>query len=148
MTRFEVLVTLSILSSAASAGQLYKWVDENGNTHYGDTPPPQQEVKTIEAPREADEDEAARIRMRTQNLLDQMEIRDEQRAESAQRTQAADRKKQAQERRCSRAKAELALLKRKGRHVYIDENGDTIRIEKDQRSKMIEDLEAAIKKHC
>jgi Domain of unknown function (DUF4124) len=31
---------LILISSSAYADSIYKWVDEDGNTHYGDIPPP------------------------------------------------------------------------------------------------------------
>jgi hypothetical protein len=41
---------------AAASGEVYRWTDENGVTHYSDTPPPSREhvtVKVATAPRPA-----------------------------------------------------------------------------------------------
>lgn len=38
---------LLALSATAMAGQVYKWVDENGNTHFGAQPPEGREATTI-----------------------------------------------------------------------------------------------------
>lgn len=45
-----VLVTLSIItfSFPAAAAKLYKWVDENGRTHYSQTPPANQQQQKFE----------------------------------------------------------------------------------------------------
>ncbi len=40
---FLLLVTFSPLSQ----GQLYKWIDDNGNTHYGDSPPENADLRKI-----------------------------------------------------------------------------------------------------
>ena len=41
------LTMLLLLLSPVSHGQLYKWVDENGKVHYGDSPPENVKLKTI-----------------------------------------------------------------------------------------------------
>ncbi len=38
---------LAALLSPASQGELYKWVDENGKVHYGDSPPKNAELRKI-----------------------------------------------------------------------------------------------------
>lgn len=40
-----LLLALSITPSTTSAAKLFKWVDENGVTHFGSAPPPPQKIK-------------------------------------------------------------------------------------------------------
>lgn len=47
MVKKFFLVSLVLVSLAANA-ELYKWVDENGRTHFSDTKPEQQSVEQIE----------------------------------------------------------------------------------------------------
>ena len=47
--RILLLTTLMIFSYSASAG-LYKWVDDEGNIHYSQKRPPNQQFKRIKAP--------------------------------------------------------------------------------------------------
>ena len=42
------MVLLAMLSGAAFAGKLYKWVDKDGVTHFSQTPPPEGETKKAE----------------------------------------------------------------------------------------------------
>lgn len=44
-----LLTTLMIFSCSASAG-LYKWVDDEGNVHYSQKRPPNQQFKRLKAP--------------------------------------------------------------------------------------------------
>lgn len=37
--RFFIIILSMLLSSTLYAGSIQKWVDEEGNVHYGDTPP-------------------------------------------------------------------------------------------------------------
>jgi hypothetical protein len=47
----QVAVTLGALAlSAAAYGQMYKWVDKEGKTHYTDTPPPSDAKSAAPAP--------------------------------------------------------------------------------------------------
>ena len=40
-TLVALMAVVTVLAwSAAAYGQMYKWVDKNGRTHYTDTPPP------------------------------------------------------------------------------------------------------------
>ena len=43
-----LLIIYSLLFAAVALGAVYKWVDEEGNVHYGDTPPKGQEKETID----------------------------------------------------------------------------------------------------
>ena len=42
------LVIALMLSSVAAHSEIYKWVDEQGNAHFTDTPPENQQVEQIE----------------------------------------------------------------------------------------------------
>ena len=42
------VVALAIIGGTAQAARTYKWVDENGVTHYSQYPPPKGEVQIIE----------------------------------------------------------------------------------------------------
>lgn len=84
MLRFFLLATavLSLSLPAANAGQVYKWVDKDGKTHYTNTPPPeaaQQErqvldeagrvTETLRAPKTEEEIAAERARKEEQARL-------------------------------------------------------------------------------
>jgi glutaredoxin len=50
MSKFHIIFSLLLVLLAASPishGQLYKWVDEQGNIHYGDSPPENANLKRI-----------------------------------------------------------------------------------------------------
>ena len=46
-TLFACLCLSALLASPASLADLYKWVDENGKVHYGDSPPENVKLKKI-----------------------------------------------------------------------------------------------------
>ena len=46
--RSTFLIICSLLFAAAAIGTVYKWVDDEGNVHYGDSPPKDQQRETID----------------------------------------------------------------------------------------------------
>ena len=44
--RFLIYLTL-VVSTSLHAGDIHKWVDENGNIFYGDTPPPETKSESV-----------------------------------------------------------------------------------------------------
>ena len=46
MLRLSVLI-VSLLAALPAAAQIYQWKDAQGRTHYSDTPPPKEPVRTI-----------------------------------------------------------------------------------------------------
>ena len=100
------------------------------------------------APPKADEKEAERLRARTERLenqqLDREDISAQRKDEEEQRKQTRIEKKK----QCNYIKGELKLLRKKGRHVYVDENGNEVRIGKEKKKEFIENLERVIAKNC
>ena len=72
MKRIVLLAAcLAIISSAARAGELYRWMDTNGIVHYSDTPPPhteQAEIIKISNSAGSDEDLSFETRRAKQNF--------------------------------------------------------------------------------
>ena len=67
-----VAVALLVISSAGQAGKIYKWVDANGKTHFGDrTTNDGEDVQEIVIPKTPTVDPSVNTRKeRTERLLD------------------------------------------------------------------------------
>lgn len=117
---------LAALSAAAAAADTWRWEDEAGQVHYGDTPPPGVKAERIRLPSSpsALSDEARAQR--------QQELREREAAREAQAAREEGRAARAEARaadelamkrgRCDRARWALAALD-SGRPVYRDANG-------------------------
>jgi hypothetical protein len=46
--RIAVLFALGLVLGSTDSEEIYRWVDEKGNVHFGDTPPPDSQLETIE----------------------------------------------------------------------------------------------------
>lgn len=129
------------LSATAMAGQVYKWVDENGNTHFGAQPPEGRESTTINtnvpqskaapakpvaAPTEEDTE---------QDAADKKVKQDVAKAE-------AERKKF-----CEQTRTNLAQLKNNPR-LRTQEGNEVRRITEEERQTKIAEAEKDITENC
>ena len=112
------------LSGAAIAGDIYKWVDEDGNVHYGDKPAGAQSERMAIQSRPTD---PARVAAQTQA---RMEARAKEREEAAAAAAAGPSEEelqaQAEERRqaCEQSRANLQRMVQSRRLYREDDNGE------------------------
>jgi predicted component of type VI protein secretion system len=137
----RIIATLAILALALPAwGELYKWVDENGNVHYSDQPPPpnakqqkaiQPKVSPQSAPPPAAAPEgqsaAPAAKAKTAAELD-MEFR-KRRTEAAEAEAKRQHEAEAaaeKQRNCEQAKARVAVLQTGGRITKASSTGEQV----------------------
>lgn len=133
---------LLALSTSAMAGQIYKWVDAQGNTHFGAQPPEGQQAAEVNpnisqpkiaAPQPAKLDDSKKDT--EQEKLDQD-------ARAAATKQEKERKTF-----CEETRKDLAQIKANPR-LRIEEKGEVRRLTEDERQERIAKSEASIKEHC
>ena len=124
---------------------MYKWVDDEGNTHYTQSPPPGDiEAKTIDPPPKINPDHAKEQLENRQELLQQ--ARDG-------RHQAVDQKRKEEQdlagkkAECDKAEARLASYQRP-RVNLLDEDGNPSRATEEQRQAELAKSRELIKKLC
>ncbi len=137
----------------AGAGPVYKWVDEDGNVHYSDQPPPQgheaEELILESAPSGDDVREAQKrldaLQAKYQTSQDQRSAaQEEKRLQRAlEQQQRVDR-----QRRCIWARQNLGPLTTKLPVYSLDEKGDRIYLDDEERAAEIERKRADINKFC
>lgn len=116
-----VLIVILTFSGSASA-QVYRWVDEEGNIHYGDSPPENVDAIRIEIDtqpsRQAPSSNTKLLqdaKQRYQRLAEEREARDAER-------QLVDAVQQEADQRCTYLRKQLISLQQK-LPVYRDEDG-------------------------
>lgn len=129
------------LSATAMAGQVYKWVDENGNTHFGAQPPEGREATTINTnvpqPKAAPAKPVATPSEEDaeQEAVDKKVKQDVAKAE-------AERKAY-----CEQTRANLAQLKNNPR-LKIHEGDEVKRMTEEERQAKIAEAEKNISEDC
>lgn len=124
------LVLVCLLPSVATAGAIYKWVDNAGVTHYGESPPPGIKAQPVGSPSTpavgAPQTEGARqTEQINRGLAERAAARAaQQEQEQVARDAAADRLA-----RCSRARQQLQVVERGGPVYRYDERGERVYLE-------------------
>jgi len=138
---------LGALGFAASADQVYRWVDKDGHVHYSQTPPPSTNV-TAQAvnitPPAPDP-----TTLRDEQDLSKVLTDEQKAAQEAQKKAAADAAQQAQQQKfCDDLRQRLAVLQQSGRVATVDAQGNKQYIDDNQRAKQEQDLQAQIDQKC
>ena len=149
MRILQVAIAACIAIALPAFGEMYKWVDEKGVTHYSETPPPDGKAQKIEvkpaqpteAPRAKSEDWKQREFEFRQRRLEK-ELADEK-ARKGEERDAASRKD-----RCLRAQRSLDLLRREVPIYEVNERGERVYLEDKDRAAELEKARKAIDTYC
>jgi isoleucyl-tRNA synthetase len=150
-------ISALLLLSNSSVAQIYKWVDENGNVHFGDKPQAEEHANDVEAveleesykpvPLTAEQQETIR-REREQRRQIAREIEAEKAQEKAAAKEA--KRKQVAE-RCAELKRDIQMLGdislEGGQRVFYyleDEDGKPLSVA--EQEKRVEQMRAESKK--
>lgn len=152
MTRILLVLIVSLSFAGALFAEMYKWVDEEGNVHYGDCPPADCNPEKVEATPGPSEEENQLSRDRLKKLLDQQRQSEDlrRRSEEKKKQERAAEKKEKVERkkRCIYARQNLHVLDIKRAVYFINENGERVYLDDEARTKEIERLKKEIETYC
>lgn len=150
---FLVFGWILLASSALADSEIYKWVDEEGNVHYSDCPPPPScDAETIEAEPEPDPSEVRKAQERLDQMLAEQE---ESRAEREQEKLKKEHQRVmamqiavARKRACIRARQNLHVLLIERPVFYVDENGKYVYLDDETRLSEISRMRKLIAENC
>lgn len=143
----KLLLAALMCLPLSAAAVIYKWVDENGNISYSETPPPKvptQRLKTSPPP-SVDPNEAM------QALRDRAKAFDERqgnRLKSSEELAEDKQKKQKKEQNCVQLKKNLDVLTAHSRIQKQNEKGEYVSLDDQQRLNTIEETKNRIKEEC
>jgi hypothetical protein len=143
-TLFGIVLLAAVPGLAAAA--IYKWVDENGQVQYTETPPPggveSSEIKP--PPEPADQKGTIEREERLEKALD--ERRESRDAAAKQAAEDAEYEKQKGE-RCEAAKRRLEQAERPLTN-FVDADGTQRRATEEERQEQIKQSQEQVKKFC
>ena len=148
MSKASTILIFFLFFPNAALAEMYKWIDDQGNVHYGDKPPAKNEFEKMKPAPVADEKEAQRLQERTKKILQRQQQVDDSRAKDEQASKKAGSKNISVEKKCKRTQVELAFYKKRGKHSVLDEEGNLTRVKSDERKEKITQLESFISKNC
>lgn len=141
-----VLAAIVFLGSTAVNAEVFRWVDAQGNVHFGDQPTNVDEPETVQLPKFQDPDPAYLERLEKQKRFSDARATDREKAAEEKKKQAEIDKEYAAA--CAKAKERLALLDGGGR-LYIRGDGDDRHYLSDEdRVSEIEKTQKQIADYC
>ncbi len=140
-------LTLAV-SGAALAGDIYKWVDADGNVHYGDKPAGAQSERMAIDSRPTDR---ARVSAQTQARAEaRMQAREAEAAAAAEAPSPEELRAQAAERRqkCESSRANMQRLVTSRRIYREDDNGERVYLDEAEMQATRQRVEDEISEFC
>lgn len=152
MTQFSInsAVKITCFLLLAGFGQhsfaaMYKWVDEDGNTHYTQSPPPPGITgKEMKPPPKVDSDKAIESLDEREKMLNKM---DKDRNKKKEEMEKAEKDKETDRRLCEQAKARLASYQRP-RVTIADKDGTRRRAGEEERQAELAKSREQVNKYC
>lgn len=141
------LLTQLLMPHTVWAGKVYKWTDENGQTHFSQFPPEERQkaeavnVKTTQGNADAGRQELNNLRDKLKQDID---------ARNKRKEEAEEQKKKdaVMAENCKRSKERLAMLKNGGRFYKMKEDGEREWYDEKKTLKAIEAAQADVDKYC
>jgi hypothetical protein len=155
--RALLLVLVMTLAGSAGATEVYTWTDENGVVHYSDSPRASGQMEALEVEeiyRPGSSDayalpaDSAASPPSAGAEPDTASVAQQRREEIA-KGRAERRAEQAEtEQLCARHRQRLEQMEPARRVMYTDEQGETVRMDDDQRMALIDESKAFLRKNC
>lgn len=143
--KINIFFIMLFLSSATSA-EMYKWIDENGNTHYSQSPPVSDvEVETIAPPKSVDTDSAQK---NLQGNLEKANTLRDERLLAQEEKEKEKLEKEQQKEQCQQLKQKLNTLQARARANKKDDDGNIVKMTEEERQGIINDTKQRIDDKC
>ena len=142
-----LIALLCLVAATPAFAGAYRWVDENGQTHFGDRPPSHATSKEIQLDSTPPEvDTAAHERKRQMNeFLEQTEKeRAERNAARAQQEARAAR----QQAHCESLQARLKYLNRVSGIYHLNSEGERVFVDDEENERIRREFRARVREEC
>ncbi|EAT11563.1 DUF4124 domain-containing protein [Bermanella marisrubri] len=145
--RISILISV-LLFAMPSLAQVYKWVDDNGQTHFSQFPPNEskeaEQINITVGTSGSAEEAKKRLREQRESLLkDSIERGLDEEEKMRARAEAED-----QQKRCEQAREQLTTLQTGGRVFTTNEAGEREYLDDQKRQDMIKKTQARVNEAC
>ena len=142
------LLSMLLLVGVSAQAEVYKWVDANGKTHFGDKVPESAKVETLNlpnSPRSSQPDASPEeIKQRQQKLINAI---NEDRSLKQKMTQEQTEKQAKWKQECTKLRDYLKNIS-SGRIYDLDKKGERVYANDAEHDKEVKQTESALKKYC
>lgn len=142
-----VLLAFTSTSRAADKDEVYKWVDDAGEIHYTQVPPPNRDYEVMRRAA-VPADDPAKIRSDLKEQVETMDKQQEEKAEGAKDAEQWARIQKLRRKNCEIAKKNLANLQQGGQKAFMTPSGEVVRLTDDERQRRIDETNKQIEENC
>jgi len=137
-------------ATAFAAEPIYRWVDSDGNVHFGDRPPAGVEATLISLALQSGGLSAQTPSEATGPGPDAQPLSpaDQQRQERAERRQAALEDRRRLEQNCETMRRQREEMEPRTNVLVVGENGEPVRLDDDTRLAKLAEARAYLAEHC
>lgn len=141
---------LLLLIPCTAPGEIYKWVDNKGQTHYGENPENRSSKKlTLPKQENTPGKVSASEKKRLENVKKWVEARQQEREKEKQEKQELKKKRIAMKKKCAELKLELNDLEQGGVLWYrLDEQGNRQFYSDAEMNTRKQGMRETLKKNC
>ena len=141
-----ILLCLILLGYSNIYAEVYKWVDKDGHTHYGEKPPGEG-ASTVDIDTHPDIDENVEKHNKERGKL--LEIYEEERKMKEDKKQQAEKEEKELREKCAALENELKDMKQTGLVFYdLDENGERRYISEKELAARVDQMQKKYDKYC
>jgi len=138
-------IILAVLMSGHAMAGTYKWVDEEGNVQYTQTPPPAGiAAETINPPPKVDTEQAVKDLQAQEEKAAALRLN---RLDQAEKENQAKQEMDLQKKNCEMARARLASYEQP-MVKFVQEDGSRVRATEEERQAEIAKSQEMIKEFC
>ena len=135
------------LAAPLQADEIYKWVDEEGVTHYSQQPPPSGDADRIGVDTPPEE-EIERERREMEKTGERLEAQREERRAAEQQAQENAAEREQREQRCAELRSSLKKLTENRRLLVPDGEGNVRRLPEEERQQRVAERRRQIEEEC
>jgi hypothetical protein len=158
-TAYALVACLAGVSTMVSAAA-YRWVDDNGDVHFTQEPPPKgtmsEKIKTLKDPRPKDAEAEPKNGKKPEEAAGKEEPKGDDKKDAkaqadAEKKALAEKKKQDakfNKEACAKARANQKKLTESPRIKYIDKKGKATILKEEERQAKIKEAKDQVKKFC
>jgi hypothetical protein len=143
----RMLFAFSLFFSATLNADIYRWVDDQGRTHFGDRPSPQVTAKKLQT-ESASGGAGVSTQERQQRIKAFVEQKQQEREQQQTARVKADEKKAGQIKRCKKLRARLKYMESISTFYDLNDQGERVFVSEAENSKIRERFGAKVRTAC
>lgn len=142
---FNLCLMFAIFSTNTVA-DVYKWVDENGQTHYSQQAPAQQDAELLKTPPPPAFNPDAQ--QKVDELIEQQQADREARIKKQQEQQQAAKQLAIKQQNCKKAQNNLQQYQNNPSRRVLDAEGNVTKLQEEERQQRIKEFQQQVQEYC